>query len=66
MMVNSINRGLDISQDNEVFVSDLSNHRVQVFDANGNFLRKWGSLGNLDGQMNKPHSLDVDEDEKYL
>ncbi|MCG6918830.1 MAG: NHL repeat-containing protein, partial [Deltaproteobacteria bacterium] len=31
--------GIDISKDGMVFIADSGNHRVQVFDGNGNFLR---------------------------
>ena len=35
-------QGLNI-YNNEIYVADLGNNRVQVFDLNGNFLRKWSS-----------------------
>ncbi|MBL9152824.1 MAG: hypothetical protein JNK37_10075 [Verrucomicrobiales bacterium] len=38
------------SQD-QVYVCDPGNARVQVFDGNGNFLRKWGDPGPLAGQF---------------
>jgi outer membrane protein assembly factor BamB len=28
-----------------VYVADSSNHRIQKFDSNGNFLTKWGTKG---------------------
>jgi hypothetical protein len=37
--------------DDEVYVTDSGNYRVQVFDRSGKFLRKWGSSGNGDGQF---------------
>ena len=40
------------------------NHRVQVFDLNGTFLRKWGTQGNLEGQLNQPMGIDVDDSGK--
>ena len=33
-----------------IIVVDTVNHRIQVFDSNGNFLSKFGSSGKLDGQ----------------
>ena len=30
---------------------DLSNERVQVFDSQGQFLRRWGTEGSGDGQF---------------
>lgn len=29
-----------------IYVSDTYNHRIQVFDSNGKFVRKWGTRGN--------------------
>ena len=34
--------------------------RVQKFDPSGNFLTKWGSRGDADGQFDKPHGVAVD------
>ncbi len=41
----------------EVFVIDSGNHRIQVFDIYGNFKRKWGSVGSLDGQFFSPSDV---------
>jgi uncharacterized protein (TIGR03663 family) len=41
-------RGVAVGPEGNVFVVDSDNHRVQVFDANGNFLREWGSRCQLD------------------
>ena len=38
----------------EVFVVDASNNRIQVFDLDGVFNRKWGSYGAGNGQLNYP------------
>ena len=40
-----------------VYVTDLLNRQVQVFDNRGRFLRKWGTEGDEDGQFFWPHSL---------
>ena len=37
-----------------LYVTDEQNHRVTVFDSNGEFLRKWGSPGRGEGQFNGP------------
>jgi hypothetical protein len=42
---------LTIDENDEVFVLDDGNNRVQVFDSQGAFKRKWGSLGTLAGQI---------------
>ena len=40
-------RGVAIGPEGNVYVADSDNHRIQVFDANGAFLRSWGSNCNL-------------------
>ena len=35
--------GIATDSSNNVYVVDQGNNRIQVFDSNGNFLRKWGS-----------------------
>lgn len=43
--------GIAIGSDGSVFVADQTNHRVQVFDRSGKFLRQWGVYGNDPGQF---------------
>ena len=42
-----------------MYVADADN-RIQVFDAQGNFLRKWGELGSGDGQFRFPSGIAID------
>lgn len=44
----------------EVFVADQNNHRIQVFDGNGSFLRSFGSFGTGPGQLNLPYGIMLD------
>ncbi len=39
----------------------MDNNNVQIFDSEGNFLLKWGSMGTGDGQFKKPAGLDMDK-----
>jgi DNA-binding beta-propeller fold protein YncE len=41
---------IDSDNDN-VYVTDTKNHRVQVFDSNNSFIRQWGFFGNGTGQF---------------
>jgi tripartite motif-containing protein 71 len=43
--------GIAISQNGRIYVADESNHRVQVFDHDGNFLTLWGEHGLGNGQF---------------
>lgn len=51
-----------IARDGTIYVSDTFNHRIQVFDANGNFLRSIGEFGNGEGQFIEPRGLAIDDD----
>jgi hypothetical protein len=44
----------------EVAVADQSNHRVQIFDSEGNYKRQFGTEGKEDGQFNFPTDLASD------
>lgn len=48
-----------VARNGDVFILESSNHRVSVFDANGNFLRNWGGLGTLTGQLYNPASIAI-------
>jgi len=37
--------GIAVGPDGRVYVADTWNHRIQVFDSQGNFVTKWGSYG---------------------
>ena len=45
----------------DIIVVDYGNSRVQVFDADGNYLSQFGSSGAGDGQFNGPTGLDIDQ-----
>ena len=47
-------------RDDEVFVADSHNNRVQVLDLDGNFRRVWGGTGDADGQFRRNRGLSVD------
>ena len=49
--------GIAVDSNNNIYVSDTANHRIQKFDINGDFIRKWGVFGTGDGQFNKPKGI---------
>ena len=54
-------RGIAIGPDGEIYVTDTGNKRVQVFDADGAFLREFGGGGTWAGQMDEPVGIVIDE-----
>ena len=38
----------------ELLLCDTWNHRIQVFDNDGSFLRSFGSKGSAEGQYDQP------------
>ena len=44
-----------------VYVADTANNRIQEFDANGNYIRKFGFAGSGVGQLNKPAGIALDK-----
>ena len=51
-----------VSDRDEIVVADSWNHRVQVFDSNGTFLRSFGHKGENDGEFNCPVGIAIDKD----
>ena len=54
--------GLVFDSEENLYVSDSHNHRIQVFKKDGTFLRKWGSYGDGPGQFNLPWGLTIDKE----
>jgi DNA-binding beta-propeller fold protein YncE len=52
--------GIAVDAVGNVWVVDQSNHRVQKFDSDGNFLTTWGSNGTGDGEFAYPSDVDID------
>lgn len=50
------------SESGELFVADPLNHRVVIYDANGTFLRTFGTVGEEPGQLNGPGAIDLAAD----
>jgi DNA-binding beta-propeller fold protein YncE len=50
----------------EVAVADYDNHRVQIFDSEGNYKRQFGTEGEEDGQFYTPSGLASDAHSNLL
>ena len=54
--------GLAVNDRDEIVVADQLNHRVQVFDSNGTFLRSFGHKGENAGEFKHPFGIVIDKD----
>ena len=54
-------KDLAVDGQGQIYVLDTRNHRVQVFGADGQFLRAWGSQGSGAGQFQEPWGIAVDQ-----
>ena len=58
--------GVAVTDKDEILVADCLNHRVQVFDSNGTFLRSFGHKGENVGEFNRPFGIATDKDRKIF
>jgi sugar lactone lactonase YvrE len=49
-----------IDSQNNVYVTDFVNDRIQKFDSDGNFITTWGSAGSGEGQFDGPYGVATD------
>ena len=58
--------GVAVTAKDEILVADNQNHRVQVFDSNGTFLRSFGHQGENAGEFIYPNGIAIDKDKKVF
>jgi DNA-binding beta-propeller fold protein YncE len=51
-----------IDSDGNLYVTDTLNDRVEIFDADGNFIRAWGKNGDGPGNFGRPKGIAIDAD----
>ncbi|XP_022805531.1 uncharacterized protein LOC111342694 [Stylophora pistillata] len=50
-----------VCYEDKFIATDSSNNCVKVFDSKGQFLYKFGEIGNADGELNNPYGVCVDK-----
>jgi ABC-type Fe3+ transport system permease subunit/sugar lactone lactonase YvrE len=59
--------GLCLDKQDRLYVADSCNHRIQIFDAQGKFLRSYGKAGRAVGELSYPYDIVVDaEGRQYV
>jgi sugar lactone lactonase YvrE len=54
--------GATVDKDGNLYVTDMLNNRVEVFDAEGNYVRTWGKTGDAVGEFGRPKGIAADCD----
>ena len=54
--------GLDVAPDGRVFVADSGNHRIQIFSADGRWLKTYGRAGRGPGEFSYPYDVRLDRE----
>ena len=55
-------QGVAVDKDGDVYVTDTLNNRVEIFDADGNFISLFGKNGDGPGSFARPKGIAVDSD----
>ncbi|XP_002732762.1 E3 ubiquitin-protein ligase TRIM45-like [Saccoglossus kowalevskii] len=51
-----------VNTNNQIYISDSRNHRIQIMDSSLHYLKSFGSLGNGINKFNVPCGVDIDKD----
>lgn len=51
-----------VDEDGDLYVADTFNDRIEIFDADGNFIREFGKPGDGPGYFARPKGIAVDRD----
>ena len=57
---------LALDQDGNVYVSDEWFNRISIFDKDGNWLSKWGTQGDGDGEIDRPSGMTFDAEDNLF
>ncbi|MDC0159624.1 6-bladed beta-propeller, partial [Candidatus Nitrosopelagicus sp.] len=59
-------QSMAFDSENNLYITDLGNSRVQKFDSNGNFLFEWGSKGSIPGQFGYPTGIAISNESVFV
>jgi len=54
--------GVAVDQEGNLYVADTLNNRIEIFDADGAFIRAWGKNGDGPGYFARPKGIAIDSD----
>jgi sugar lactone lactonase YvrE len=54
--------GLAVDKDGNLYVADTLNNRIEIFDADGQFMRTFGKAGDGPGYFSRPKGVAIDGD----
>jgi hypothetical protein len=52
--------GICVDSQDRIYIADSCNHRIQIFAADGKFLREFGHAGTKPGELSYPYDVAVD------
>ncbi len=58
----SVPTNVAVDADGNLYVSDTYNNRIEIFDADGNFIRQFGKAGDRPGTFSRPKGIAIDVD----
>ena len=58
--------GVAVNERDEIAVTEISNHRVQVFSSDGTCLRSFGRKGDKQGELNWPAGIAFDKNKRSI
>ncbi len=58
----SVPTNVAVDSDGNLYVTDTYNNRVEIFDADGNFIRQFGKAGDRPGTFMRPKGIAIDVD----
>jgi tripartite motif-containing protein 71 len=54
--------GLDVDRNGNVFVNEIGENRINIFNADGTLVSTWGSSGEDLGQFSHPHGNEIEDE----